>query len=201
MKNVVKDMRGYAWNSMYISSIQNGIQGWHAQNEFFTRYDDRAAEIKTFLKWAREYKTIIVLNGGSTATLEQVAGELEYLSSRFAKDKAAQKLAGVAGIPVARFHEPDLSNAFTSVCAVLPDSCYANYEDHARFNAFFKSGVAPILEKGRFELELGSDTRRTFYKWEKALVKFMKEANPDYTEAHALLDCFKLVSMKGALAK
>ena len=41
-------MRGYSWGNMYLSSIQQGIQGWHDQNEIFTKYKINSPEM---LKW------------------------------------------------------------------------------------------------------------------------------------------------------
>lgn len=237
-----QNMRGYSWGSLYISQIQHGIQGWHAQNQFFKKYKRNSSEINTFVDWATKGETLILLNAGMTEHLNDILKDLDFLAGKFSKNKGAQERAGVAAIPFAPFYEPDLSNAFTAVFAVMPEACYASYEDRVRLRSFLnqeqkpffsldgegvvQSDVDLVFEMMRMVKKAGKNTdemndvvssfmtqiksqtpvydkqklAESYSIWTRKMLKVFKETNPDYTQSDALLDCFKMVCMRGELA-
>ena len=119
-------MRGYSWGNMYLSSIQQGIQGWHAQNEIFCKYKLNSPEVQTFLKWCKRHKTLMLLNGGYAEHVEEVARVLTALSRHLKKSSSAQKEVGVKALPVVTFREEKaaLNESTTAAFTVLPATCY-----------------------------------------------------------------------------
>jgi hypothetical protein len=107
-------MRAYFFNNFYLSSIQQGIQSAHVVHELFVKY--RVTSCGRVLKlhdWAENHKTMIVLNGGHSASLRALYVELEAL---------AEELQ----LPIASFHEDEdsLDGAFTSIGIIVPESIY-----------------------------------------------------------------------------
>ena len=142
-------MRGYAWGNMYLSSIQQGIQGWHANNEIFNTYKLTSPEVKTFLAWNKSHKTLIVLNGGYADSLLDIHKALLTLASRLKRSPTDQKAMGVKAIPVSFFREEkaSLNEAVTSVFTVLPECAYATpAERNALRRELNRIGVYDMLE-------------------------------------------------------
>lgn len=116
-------MRCYHLNNFYLGGIHAGIQSAHAQHELMLKYVDpsnptikspyAAPQIQTYLDWARDHKTIIVLNAGAQKELQSWVEFLTPLTHPYAW---------------AQFHEEEgaLNGALTNVALVLPERIY-NY--------------------------------------------------------------------------
>lgn len=114
-------MRCYHLNNFYMGTIHAGIQSAHAQHELMLKYVDPQApiakspywglQIEGYLEWARNHKTIIVLNAGMQVNLEKW---VELLSD------------GSHGYAWAPFHESQeaLNGALTNIALVLPERIY-----------------------------------------------------------------------------
>lgn len=153
-------MRGYAWGNMYLRSIQQGIQGWHANNEIFNTYKLDSAEVKTFLAWNKSHKTLIVLNGGYAENLMEIYKALQTLANRLKRSAKDQKAMGVKAIPVTLFREEkaSLNEAVTSVFTVLPECAYATPgERHALRRELNRIGVYNMLEAAVDKRRMVSD--------------------------------------------
>lgn len=153
-------MRGYAWGNMYLSSIQQGIQGWHANNEIFNTYKLDSAEVKTFLNWNKSHKTLIVLNGGYAESLLEIHKTLSTLANRLKRSTNDQKAMGVKAIPVTLFREEkaSLNEALTSVFTVLPECAYATpAERNALRRELNRVGVYDMLEAAVDKRKMVSD--------------------------------------------
>jgi len=87
-----------------ISKIQMGIQYGHALQEYNNILGETYDEFNT---WRLEDKTFIILNGGTSMTMEQ---HVETL-----KD---------ADIHVGVFQEPDLNNMTTGIVFLVPEQVY-----------------------------------------------------------------------------
>lgn len=141
-------MRGYAWGNMYLSSIQQGIQGWHAQNELFNAHSLTAPEIKTFLDWNKNHKTLVLLNGGYGDNLLAIHSTLSTLAQRLKRSPTHTKSVGVKAVPVSLFREEkaSLNEAVTSVFTVLPPTCFpARAQRGALFRELGRAGVDDFL--------------------------------------------------------
>lgn len=114
-------MRCYHLNNFYLGGIHAGIQSAHAQHELMLKYVDPTAIIvktpfhglqaENYLEWAREHKTIIVLNAGMQAQLKEWTEFLCRQSHSYAW---------------APFYEEEdaLNGALTNVALVLPARIY-----------------------------------------------------------------------------
>lgn len=122
------ELRMYFFTIYQLSGIQAGIQCGHSAIEYARKYGN-TDEFKNF---ADNWKTWIVLNGGTTndrvdndnisqGTLNQIADSL-YDN----------------GINFAEFHEPDLNNALTAVCFIVDERVFNNI-DYPNFNEYFES--------------------------------------------------------------
>ena len=102
------EYRMYGLVPYNISPIQQGIQFGHAVVEYsinrYGTYDD-------YQQWAKEDKTFIILNGGTTNDNEERLGSL---------NKSVRRLEDIC-IPHATFHEPDLGDQLTAVVFLVDE--------------------------------------------------------------------------------
>lgn len=105
-------MRAYFFGNLYLSSIQQGLQSAHVLAEMYTKYvgPDPYSQYFVLDEWAREHKTIIILNAGYSE-------EIRFLSERFATQEK---------YPWASFNEGQdaLDGALTCIGIVLPEHVY-----------------------------------------------------------------------------
>jgi len=105
-------MRAYFFGNIYLSSIQQSIQGAHALTEMFLRYPNPNGEVDQYLwEWAKKHKTMILLNAGYSENIRNIV-------KLFRKRKNPY--------PWAQFHEGKdaLDGALTSVGIILPEHIY-----------------------------------------------------------------------------
>lgn len=116
--------RFYSFTNMYLSSIQKGIQTAHAVSEMYDTYRELAGTKSSFGKakealdeWAKSDKTIIVLDGGNSATLSELYNNLRCVIDTYEFP-----------YPVVNFYEDEqsLNGALTAVGIVLPESVYSH---------------------------------------------------------------------------
>ncbi len=86
-----------------ISPIQAGIQFLHSTVEYANLYFNNSE----YQDWAHNWKTVILLNGGTSITLEKY---VEILKSE--------------DIQYADFHEPDLNNSITAISFLLDSESF-----------------------------------------------------------------------------
>lgn len=103
------ELRMYGMVPYNISPIQQGIQFGHAVVEYGLTHNT-----PLYKAWARNWKTFIILNGGTTnmsktkpGTLNQHLKELKNL-----------------GVKVATFHEPDLGDQLTAVVFIVDEKIF-----------------------------------------------------------------------------
>lgn len=122
MKNV-PTYRMYGFVPYNISEIQKGIQFGHAVVEYGLKY----SESVEYDKWAREDKTFIILNGGTTNDNKESKwyGSLNQLRD------------GLRDLRIkhAEFLEPDLGEQLTAIVFLVEDRVwdYATYPDYAEY--------------------------------------------------------------------
>ena len=91
-----KDLRMYAITLYSLSPIQQGIQSLHAVVEYSLKSDTE------YWDWATSHKTMVVLNGGTTISLKQIATDLDKI-----------------GVEVATFREEDLDDITTAIAFLV----------------------------------------------------------------------------------
>ena len=117
------EKRMYFFVPYNLSPIQQAIQAGHAALEYARKYKDD----KEFIDFVDNWKTWIILNGGTTnskrdfdavsfGTLNQLADQLSLGD-------------GIDPIKMTYFREPDLEDALTAVCFICDERVF-NYEDY-----------------------------------------------------------------------
>ena len=105
-------MRGYFFGNMYLKSIQQGLQAGHVEVEMFLKYRnvDTMPAIDLY-NWAENHKTMILLDGGYAANLQELINMFSSPQNPF---------------PWAYFNEEEasLNGALTSVGIILPEKIY-----------------------------------------------------------------------------
>lgn len=116
--------RLYGLTAYNLSPIQQGIQFGHALQELNNKVidirthgevdgysDDEQTFLSDFYQWSRHDKTFIILNGGTSITMEQHVKTLEQ-----------------NGIITGVFREPDLNNMLSGIVFVVPEQVYKREE-------------------------------------------------------------------------
>lgn len=107
-------MRYYGFGNYYLSSIQQGIQAAHVIKGLWTEYEKDTESYQIAEDWARDHKTMVLLNGGNAAGLRYVYEAFKRFESQ-----------GMT-LPFAKFNEDEqsLDGALTAVGIVLPEKYY-----------------------------------------------------------------------------
>ena len=143
MSETVK-YRMYGLVPYNISPIQQGIQFGHAVVEYsigrYGSHDD-------YKQWAKEDKTFIILNGGTTNDNEERLGSL---------NKSVRRLEDIC-IPYATFNEPDLGDQLTAVVFLVDERVW-DKEKYPEFNKSLEVDHAD-LEKDYYKELFGRDSK------------------------------------------
>lgn len=67
------DLRAYFFTNYYLSQIQRGIQSGHCIAELFLKYSKRSKNGEMLYEWAKNHKTMIVLNGGNARAISSLS--------------------------------------------------------------------------------------------------------------------------------
>lgn len=122
-------MRFYGFGNYYLSSLQQGLQAGHAVAELFVKHNhagvnnasagdytlpeerDNMALADCVLDWAENHKTMVLLNGGNSADLQDLFDFLDCEENPY---------------PFVKFHEDEVSlnGALTYVGMILPPRIY-----------------------------------------------------------------------------
>lgn len=114
-------MRFYSFvNGLYMNSLQYGLQTGHAISEMSLH------QSHSYKEWAKNHKTIIILDALNHAGLQRAHGALAILCGHYnAKVKPEE------GIPFVKFHEDEqsLGGIMTCVGVILPEHIYGRVEE------------------------------------------------------------------------
>ena len=107
-------MRYYGFGNYYLSSLQQGLQASHVIGELWSRYSPDSIQGNLGREWAANHKTMVLLNGGNSASLEEIFQNFE----RWAMNGMT--------LPYAKFHEDEMSlgGALTATGIVLTEKYY-----------------------------------------------------------------------------
>jgi len=116
------ELRMYFFVPYNISPIQQAIQAGHAALEYANKYGGE----ELFVRFVREWKTWIILNGGTTNSGRGLDGLVLGSLDQIGDDLLAND------IQFAYFQEPDLNDALTAVCFIVDERVF-NREDYPDF--------------------------------------------------------------------
>lgn len=97
------EYRMYCLAERHLSSIQKAIQSSHAIVEYSLMYGN-SPEYK---QWAKNDKTIIILDGGNSIDLEDI--KIHLIDMQY---------------PFEVFYEPDMGNFMTAIAFLVPNKIY-----------------------------------------------------------------------------
>jgi len=123
------EKRMYFFVPYNISPIQQAIQAGHAAVEYARRMN----ETELFTDFAINWKTWIILNGGTTNEDQFNPGTIQEIVMslyEFNNDKR-----GDEEIDFTTFKEPDLNDTTTAICFICDERVF-NYEDYPDFQLF-----------------------------------------------------------------
>lgn len=107
------EYRMYCLAERHLSSIQKAIQSAHAIVEYSSQYGND----EEYKQWARNDKTIIILDGGTLPEMQ-----------------LTDDLLNLSGIRYATFAEPDMGNMLTAICFLADERVW----DYGRFGRSYK---------------------------------------------------------------
>lgn len=125
MKELEKRM--YFFVPYNLSPIQQAIQAGHAALEYAHKF----GTTEVFRDFINNWKTWIILNGGTTNSKRDFRGIPEGTLNQIG-DALLEN-----SIDFSYFEEPDLNDALTAVC-FLADERVFNYEDYPDFQEWIK---------------------------------------------------------------
>ena len=140
-------MRFYGFGNYYLSSLQQGLQAAHAAVDLAMKCSSRRCDDDTwnqYVDWAENHKTMVLLNGGNSADLQELFDFLNCEENPY---------------PFVKFHEDDISlnGALTYVGAVLPPKIY---DSAARIRACRDHEY--VIEKNELQIK---DLKSGFDNW------------------------------------
>ena len=108
-------MRFYGFGNYYLSSLQQGLQAGHAAVDLHVKYNlnnsDNPFATVMYNDWAKDHKTMVLLNGGNSADLQDLFDFLNCEENPY---------------PFVKFHEDEVSlnGALTYIGMILPPKIY-----------------------------------------------------------------------------
>jgi hypothetical protein len=136
-----------------LSPIQQGIQFGHAVVEYQQNTRDLKPHVDIYNKWAREDKTFIILNGGTTNTNPERLGSLNKQLITLNEND----------VLTSEFYEPDLGDQLTAVVFLVDERVF-NRELYPDFQEEkLPYGVRKPSKKALTELEERNEAN--YQKW------------------------------------
>jgi hypothetical protein len=116
------ELHMYFFVPYQLTGIQKGIQCGHAALEYANKY----GKDEEFITFFREFKTWVILDGGTTNDGRDFHGIAQGTLNQIADELLKND------IKIAYFQEPDLNDALTAVC-FLADERVFNRKDYPDF--------------------------------------------------------------------
>jgi hypothetical protein len=114
------ELRMYGLVPYNISPIQQGIQFGHAVVEYGRTCQDMKNHEAHYKNWADNWKTFIILNGGTTNTNFSTEDGLPFGSM----NRHMLTLGLDIKIPFATFYEPDLGDQLTAIVFIVDERVF-----------------------------------------------------------------------------
>jgi hypothetical protein len=114
------ELRMYGLVPYNISPIQQGIQFGHAVVEYSRNCEGIKNMQTLYNDWADNWKTFIILNGGTTNTKASIEDGIPYGTM----NKHMLTLGLDIKIPFATFYEPDLGDQLTAIVFIVDERVF-----------------------------------------------------------------------------
>jgi hypothetical protein len=152
------ELRMYGLTPYQLNGRQIGIQYGHGTDEYALKIikcilgknlSVSAEEVERYLDWLENWKTYIVLNGGTTSTNETSPGTLN-LHLQTLKDN---------GIFSTEFYEPDLGDQLTSVNFIVDERVFKKDENKKYVYLEFEDWIFDIMTHPSFQMNTHDDKK------------------------------------------
>jgi hypothetical protein len=129
------ELRMYGLVNYQLTGIQKGIQFLHSVVEYSNVY----GEDVIYKEWSNFYKTVILLNGGTTNN------KLDNNGIPFGTLNKYKKELDEIGIKNASFHEEDLGDQLTCISFIVDERVF-NKKDYPDFSEFIRMNYFSLLD-------------------------------------------------------
>ncbi len=153
------ELRMYGLVPYNISPIQQGIQFGHAVVEYSRNCEGIKNAQTLYNDWADNWKTFIILNGGTTNTKTSIEDGIPYGTM----NKHMLTLGLDIKIPFATFYEPDLGDQLTAIVFII---------DERVFNKTKYPDPQPFATEDEIKMFMESIGGETNYKLREFLKQF-----------------------------
>lgn len=124
------ELRMYGFVNYQLTGIQKGIQFAHAIVEYGL-YNNNSQ----YLDWAKNHKTVILLNGGTTNNNPDRLGTINQITNKLSE----------ININFSQFSEPDLGDQITAVAFILDERVF-NKKEYPDFHDFIKMNYTSYID-------------------------------------------------------
>lgn len=128
------ELRMYGLVNYQLTGIQKGIQFLHSVVEYSNMYGDDLV----YKEWSNFYKTVILLNGGTTNN------RLDDNGIPFGTLNKYKKILDEIGVKNASFHEEDLGDQLTCISFIVDERIF-NKKDYPDLDDFIKLNYLTML--------------------------------------------------------
>jgi len=156
------ELRMYFFVPYNISPIQQAIQAGHAALE----YADRFGSDEQFIMFVREWKTWVILNGGTTNSRRDLSGEVMGSLDQIGDALLAND------IQFSYFQEPDLNDALTALCFIADERVF-NRKDYPEFLDY-------IFDVKMYPEARGAVPEQNYIMLKMQTVEHLQEMFPEY---------------------
>ena len=151
------ELRMYFLVNYQLTGMQSGIQSGHAALEYAQLYFDT----ELYQDFIKNWKTWIVLNGGTTNTNSERLGTL---------NKHLMNLKGIH-VPVSEFYEPDLGDQLTAIAFILDERVfdkkkYPDFKDYL-VNRYSTNMVEKRMENSFIHIE--NEFSDEYFEWKELI--------------------------------
>lgn len=133
------ELRMYSLVLYQLTPIQQGIQSYHATVEATINFHKPySIKEEDYYNWAKNWKTVIIFNGGTTQTMEQ---HIDYLAT--------------IEVGYSIFKEPDLGDITTAVSFIVDERVF-NKEKYPDYD-FLGKATSLIKHKNLIDMSINDE--------------------------------------------
>lgn len=171
------ELRMYGIVPYNISDIQKAIQFGHAVVEY-GQMVKKTGDTELYDDWADNWKTFIILNGGTSNHSVNRYHDGEFTGSMETNLATLDEI----GIPNATFNEPDLNDMLSAVVFIvdervfnrkkypdLGDWIWANKSDYLTDRMITVGKIDRMHRNGYFQTDANKEERALYAEWEQSI--------------------------------
>jgi hypothetical protein len=152
------ELRMYGLVNYQLTGIQKGIQFLHSVVEYSNIYGDDII----YKEWSNNYKTVILLNGGTTNN------RVDENGSPFGTLNKYKKILDEIGVKNASFHEEDLGDQLTCISFIVDERIF-NKKDYPDLADFIKLNYLTMLSNNYTPQQAAEEIKNSTFPEDKKI--------------------------------